>query len=65
MTYEHSRALEDFELLMRRPSNYFKLSAERQWEIDKNLGALDAWVPSNYITPEMQQRWNTHFGVKS
>lgn len=58
---ERRRALEDFELLLRRPSNYFKLSAERQWEIDKNLGALDAWVEERYITDDMKRRWKEHF----
>lgn len=32
---------EMFEKSFERPSNYFKLSPERQWEIDKNLGILD------------------------
>ena len=63
-TIERRRALADFELLMQRPTNYFKLSAERQWEIDKNLGALDAWCEKCYITDEMKQRWFDHFKVK-
>ena len=64
LTHEHRRSLEDFELLMRRPSNYFRLSEERQWEIDKQLGALDAWCEPRYITDEMRQRWKSHFGRK-
>lgn len=64
-SHERESTVRDFELLLRRPSNYFKLSSERQWEIDKNLGALDAWCESKYITPEMQERWNKHFGVKA
>ena len=35
--------IEMFEKSFQRPSNYFKLSGERQWEIDKNLGILD-WM---------------------
>ena len=65
MTFEYSQALDDFERLLKRPSNYFKLSGERQWQIDKDLGVLDAWIPEEYITPEMRQRWNTHFGIRS
>ena len=34
---------EMFERSFLRPHNYFKLSAERQWEIDKELGILD-WM---------------------
>ena len=62
--YELRRAQEDFELLMRRPPNSFRLSAERQWEIDKLLGALDAFCEQRYITDEMRQRWKDHFGRK-
>lgn len=61
---ERRRALQDFELLLQRPSNYFTLSPERQWEIDRGLGALDAWCEKCYITDEMKQRWFDHFGVK-
>jgi len=32
---------EMFEKSFQRPSNYFKLSAQRQWEIDDDLGILD------------------------
>lgn len=60
---ERRRALADFELLMGRPSNFFKLTREEQWEIDKGLGALDAWCEKRYITDEMQARWNQHFGL--
>ncbi len=61
---ERRQALQDFELLMQRPSNYFNLSAERQWEIDKQLGALDAFCEQRYITDEMRRRWKDHFGRK-
>ncbi len=53
-----------FELLLQRPTNYFKVSAERQWEIDKSLGLLDAFCEARYITNEMKQRWFDRFGVK-
>lgn len=32
---------EMFEASFGRPNNYFQLSAETQWDIDKNLGILD------------------------
>jgi hypothetical protein len=32
---------EMFEKSFQRPSNYFKLDGERQWDIDKSLGILD------------------------
>jgi len=59
---ERRLALQDFELLLQRPPNFFSLCAERQWEEDKLLGALDAWVESRYVTDEMRARWKAHFG---
>lgn len=50
-----------FEVLMRRPKNYFKLSERRQWEIDDDLGALDIMIDSRFVTPEMTARWKEHF----
>jgi hypothetical protein len=32
---------EKFEKSFQRPKNYFRLSAEEQWRIDKELGILD------------------------
>lgn len=32
---------EMFRAALRRPKNYFDLSAEQQWAIDKELGILD------------------------
>ena len=32
---------EMFEASFKRPKNFFKLDAEDQWAIDKNLGLLD------------------------
>jgi len=34
---------EMFEQTFKRPHDYFKLSDQRQWEIDSELGILD-WV---------------------
>ena len=62
--YAQRRTQEDFELLLRRPTNYFKLSSARQWEIDKQLGCLDAWIEIRFLTDEMRQRWEQYFGVK-
>ena len=52
---------EMFEASFCRPKNFFKLSGERQWEIDKSLGILD-WVGD--LTPEEKQRFNDHYGIK-
>jgi hypothetical protein len=52
-----------FEASFGRPSNYFKLSGERQWEIDKSLGILD-WEGGN-LTEEEKERFKNHYiGVK-
>lgn len=61
---ERRRALQDFELLMQRPRNYFQLSEDQRWEIDEQLGALDALCERRYVTDEMEQRWQDHFGIK-
>jgi hypothetical protein len=50
---------EMFEKSFQRPKNYFKLSMERQWEIDKGLGILD-WSGSN-LTKEEVKRFNDHY----
>jgi len=51
-----------FELSFQRPSNYFKLSGERQWEIDKDLGILD-WMGTG-LSAEDKKRFNSHYGLK-
>ena len=33
--------IEMFQKIFQRPKNYFKLSEQRQWEIDNSLGILD------------------------
>jgi len=50
---------EMFEKSFQRPSNYFKLSEERQWEIDKNLGILD-WI-GNGLSKEDEKRFQEHY----
>ena len=50
---------EMFEKSFERPSNYFKLSAERQWEIDKELGILD-WEGEN-LSKEDMIRFKNHY----
>lgn len=51
-----------FEASFQRPSNFFKLTPERQWEIDKNLGILDWWGTD--LSEEDQQRFNNHYNLK-
>lgn len=50
---------EMFEKSFERPSNYFKLSAERQWAIDKSLGILD-WNGED-LTEEDKKRFKEHY----
>ena len=50
---------EMFEKSFERPSNYFKLSAERQWEIDKALGILD-WAGEG-LSEEDMKRFKNHY----
>ena len=50
-----------FEASFQRPKNFFKLSPERQWEIDKYLGILD-WMGSD-LTEEDIKRFNDHYGI--
>lgn len=50
---------EMFEKSFERPSNYFKLSPERQWEIDENLGILD-WKGEN-LSEEDLERFKSHY----
>lgn len=51
-----------FEKSFERPSNYFKLSPERQWEIDKELGILD-WKGGGLTENEMK-RFKAHYNIK-
>jgi len=52
---------EMFEMSFQRPTNYFKLTPERQWEIDKDLGILD-WE-GNDLTEEDKERFRKHYGI--
>lgn len=54
---------EMFERSFQRPKNYFKLSPERQWEIDKQLGILD-WAGEG-LTDEDMVRFRNHYGIKN
>ena len=48
-----------FEASFFRPPDYFKLSAEQQWRIDKDLGILD-WEGED-LTEEDLARFNAHY----
>ncbi len=50
---------EMFEKSFQRPSNFFSLSAETQWAIDKNLGILD-WAGDD-LTPEDHEHFKNHY----
>ena len=51
-----------FEASFRIPSNYFKLSFERQWQIDEDLGILD-WCGGN-LSEEDLNRFYAHYNIK-
>ena len=48
-----------FEKSFERPSNYFKLSAEEQWAIDKKLRILD-WRGEG-LSDEDKKRFREHY----
>jgi len=48
-----------FEKSFERPSNFFELSPEEQWAIDKDLGILD-WEGRD-LTPEDRKRFFAHY----
>lgn len=48
-----------FEVSFRRPKDFFKLSAETQWAVDKQLGILD-WEGEN-LTPLEMERFHAHY----
>ncbi len=50
---------EMYEKSFQRPSNFFHLSGEEQWEIDKRLGILD-WQGDN-LTKAEQERFSAHY----
>lgn len=53
---------EMFEQSFKRPINYFRLSPERQWEIDKELGILD-WKGEG-LSKEDKKRFKAHYIIK-
>lgn len=57
--YDTMNEREMFEQSFKRPSNYFKLSGERQWEIDKELGILD-WMDEG-LSKEDKERFKKHY----
>lgn len=50
---------EMFEKSFQRPKNFFKLSAETQWAIDKSLGILD-WNGTD-LSKEDLKRFKDHY----
>jgi hypothetical protein len=50
---------EMFEKSFERPSNYFQLTPERQWEIDELLGILD-WMGKD-LSKEDKERFKKHY----
>jgi hypothetical protein len=53
---------EMFEQSFKRPRNFLRLSAEEQWEIDKELGILD-WRGEN-LSKEDMKRIKEHYKGK-
>lgn len=41
---------------LKRPPDYWRLSAQQQWAIDARLGILD-WDPTPEEEEEYRQRW--------
>ena len=50
---------EMFEKSFQRPKNYFELSMEEQWDIDKSIGILDM---DYEMTDEDIERAKKHYG---
>ncbi|MHA1700676.1 MAG: hypothetical protein ACTSWK_00205 [Promethearchaeota archaeon] len=50
---------EMFEKSFERPSNYFKLSGEKRWAIDEELGILD-WTGEG-LSKEDIKRFKNHY----
>lgn len=53
---------EMFEKSFQRPSNFFQLSDEKQWEIDAGLGILD-WVGEG-LSQEDMNRFRAHYSKR-
>ncbi len=52
---------EMFEKSFERPRNFFKLSGEEQWAIDKRLGILD-WRGED-LSEEDKKRFKEHYDL--
>ena len=50
---------EMFEKSFQRPTNFFYLTAEEQWDIDKTLGILD-WEGFD-LSEEDRERFKNHY----
>ena len=48
-----------FEASFKRPHNFFRLSSQRQWEIDDALGILD-WDGEG-LSDEDKERFRQHY----
>lgn len=48
-----------YEKSFQRPRNYFSLTPQQQWMIDKDLGILD-WIGDD-LTSEQQERFRNHY----
>lgn len=48
-----------FEKSFQRPKNYFNLSEQEKWDIDKSLGILD-WQGSNLSAAD-KKRYEEHY----
>ena len=57
--WDFAREREMFETSFQRPRNYFKLSSQRQWDIDKDLGILD-WE-GKYLSEEDNKRFKEYY----
>lgn len=51
-----------YEKSFERPSTYFELSGEQQWQIDKQLGILD-WA-GDELSKEETERFHKHYTNK-
>ena len=56
---KHLTEKEMYEKSFQRPKNFFELSGEEQWNIDKSLGILD-WKGEG-LTPKERARFEAHY----
>jgi hypothetical protein len=59
MRNKNMTEIEMFEKSFQRPSNFFELTADKQWEIDSELGILD-WVGKG-LSKEDLKRFQNHY----